>query len=61
MALKLHPLTRTQKPKAGGPTVGPEAEPPAAMRYWALVKGFSLRCHNKETLSFTIDPYYMVT
>ena len=27
---------------------------------WVLVKGFNLRCHNKETILFHIDPL-MVT
>ena len=25
---------------------------------WLLVKGFNLHDHNKETILFTIDPYY---
>ena len=25
---------------------------------WFLLKGFTLRYHNKETIFFTIDPYY---
>ena len=26
--------------------------------YWVLVKGFNLSYHDKETILFTIDPYY---
>ena len=25
---------------------------------WVLVKGFNLSYYNKETILFTIDPYY---
>ena len=28
------------------------------MKHRVLVKGFTLGCHNKETISFTIDPYH---
>ena len=26
--------------------------------YWALVKGFNLGYHNKESMLFAVDPYY---
>ena len=30
-----------------------------AVFYWALVKGFHLRCRNKEAVLFTIGPCYV--
>ena len=27
-------------------------------KYWVPGRGFNLSCHNKETVLFTIDPYY---
>ena len=33
-------------------------EAPALCFCWAVVKGFNLSYRNKETLLFTIDPYY---
>ena len=28
-------------------------------KHWVLVKRLTLSYHNKETISFTIDPYYI--
>ena len=37
--------------------VAPECQDRLWVRFWALVKGFSFSCHNKETILFTIDPH----